>query len=76
MLKIKKNVPISKEEKSRHIWPFADMKVGDVLEVKDIKEWKSASKYAHAWASKKDWKMKTVWMKTEKKPIGRIRRIA
>lgn len=74
MLKIKKNVPIAKEEKDRKVWPFSKMKIGDVVDVINTDEWHEAVKYAHVIAGKKDWKMKGTWFGG--KNMGRIRRIS
>lgn len=73
-LKIKRNMPISKEEQPRVRWPFAEMNVGDVIEIKDKEDWHKAEKYAHTLAGRKKWKMQTKWIKVKK--LGRIRRIA
>lgn len=72
-MKIKRNVPLSPEEKIRKEWPFTSMEVNDVYDIKDKSEWPEASKYAHTCASKKGWKFHTTWMKKQK--VGRIRRV-
>jgi hypothetical protein len=74
-MKLKRNVPMAEEEKrkKRKEWPLGDMKVGDILEVEKRDEWDEASKYAHAFASRKSWKMRTTWIIEEN--IGRIRRM-
>lgn len=72
---IRKNVPVSKEErgKKRNRWPFKDMIVGDVIDVELANEWHEAQKYAHTYADKKGWKITANWLPDE--DLGRIRRL-
>lgn len=72
-MKIKSNVPLAAEEQSRQTWPLADMKVDDVVDIKDKSKWRNASRYAHAVGGKQDMKFSTKWLKKEN--VGRIRRV-
>lgn len=71
-LKVKRNVPLSPSEKPRKHWPFADMKVTDVIDVQNKDDWRDSSRYAHTIAKRNNWKMATKWLKKEN--VGRIRR--
>ena len=74
--KILRNAPFLPDEQGRKRWPFADMRVNDVLEVKNRADWPVTSKAAHSFAveQKPRWKFQTKWLKTSK--VGRIRRLA
>jgi hypothetical protein len=72
-MKIKRNLPVAKSEQ-RTRWPFADMRVNDVVDIADRKNWRKISKYAHTFAGyKKTWKFHCKWLAD--KNVGRIRRI-
>ena len=75
-IRIKKNVPLAKEETPRKEWPFGEMKVGDVIDFHDAKEWPIISKYALTYARKKTprWKFKVTWIESQN--VGRVRRIS
>ena len=70
MYEIKKDIPVSPQERTRE-WPFKDMDVDDCVDIKDISIWKTASRYAHITGARKDWQFSTKWMGK----FGRIRRV-
>lgn len=72
-MKIKSNVPLTAEEQTRQNWPLADMKVDDVIDIKDKSKWRNASRYAHAFGGNHKMKFSTKWLKKEN--VGRIRRV-
>lgn len=72
-MKIKSNVPLADEEQSRQTWPLANMKVGDVVDIKDKDKWRGASRYTHAFGGTHKMKFSTKWLKKEN--VGRIRRV-
>lgn len=76
MLKIKRNAPKAKGEIARKKWPFADMRVNDVVDVTQQSEWTPARRASHAYgdSQKPKWQFQCQWLKQEK--VGRIRRMA
>lgn len=74
-MKLRKNVPVSKDEKTRKVWPFINMAVNDCLDFDDRYEHREAAVRAYDFGAKQKpkWKFQAQWLK--KTGVGRIRRV-
>lgn len=74
-MKIKRNAPIAKGEKTRKKWNLGEMEINDVVDIKEKEEWLPTIRYIHAFAGRQTppWKFSANWIK--EKSFGRIRRV-